>query len=98
LTPEHVQILVECSRNRVWTDEMRERHSEVHRGLKQSPEQVAKRMATFRERGITISEETREKMNASAALNQLTCECGKICRPGPMARHTKASQHKVVQS
>jgi hypothetical protein len=38
-----------------------------------------------------------ERSQKFSVKTVVVCECGKVCPPGPMAKHTKSSGHKVVK-
>ena len=44
LSPEHIQILVDCTKNRIYTDEMREHMRQMSTGRKATPEAYLKMM------------------------------------------------------
>lgn len=66
LSPEHVQILVQSSKERVWDEAARKKHSDAHLGITRSEESRAKQSATVR-----ASPELRQKARESLAVNSL---------------------------
>lgn len=38
----------------------------------------------------------REKSATFTPKSRMSCECGKVCLPGPMKKHTNASGHLAV--
>lgn len=66
VTMEALLTLIERNQNRVWTDEMRARHADVHRGFKRSEESILKQTGTWK-----ADPENVEKARLSADLNRL---------------------------